>query len=151
MSLKSNHSKSPLLRRNQRLYRIWCNMKRRCDNPNDRDYKWYGSRGIKYDPTWISFEGFQKDMQNGYNDSLTIERIDNNKGYSKENCKWIPLKDQAKNTRNTENAYYIEYKGIRDTIRNWAKFFGIKRTTLGMRIQKYHMTFEEAIAKGGAF
>jgi hypothetical protein len=80
-----------------RFYRIWSDMKRRCNNPHNSHYYLYGGRGITYNPTWEHFENFQKDMQEGYNDTLTLDRIDNNKGYSKENCRWVTKKQQCEN------------------------------------------------------
>jgi hypothetical protein len=91
-----------------RPYRIWQNIKKRCNNPKNPDYKRYGGRGIKYEQKWETFNGFWEDMQNGYEDSLTIDRIDVNQGYSKGNCRWVDKKKQANNTRSNHT---IEYNG----------------------------------------
>lgn len=71
---------------NTKLYRRWAAMKRRCKNQDDPTY---GGKGIRYDPSWESFENFYKDMQEGFNPELEIDRIDVTKGYSKENCRWV--------------------------------------------------------------
>lgn len=92
---KTTHNES-----RTRFYLIWYEVKRRCRNKNTIGYKRYGGRGITYDPKWETFEGFAEDMREGYADNLSIDRIDNNKGYSKENCKWSTKKEQAMN-RNT--------------------------------------------------
>jgi len=85
-----------------RLYRIWVGMKRRCDNPVCKKYKHYGGRGITYCKSWASYIPFRDwAKNNGYNNSLTIERIDVNGNYCTENCTWIPLEQQSKNRRNT--------------------------------------------------
>lgn len=79
---------------NSRQYHIWQGMKTRCGNPNAINYNEYGGRGITYDPKWEIFEGFWEDMKPGYSDNLTIERIDSNRGYSKDNCKWVTYSEQ---------------------------------------------------------
>jgi len=74
---------------NTRIYKIWEDMKKRCDNPSTKCYKNYGGRGITYDPKWAKFEFFYNEMKDGYSDDLTLDRIDINKGYYKENCQWV--------------------------------------------------------------
>jgi hypothetical protein len=87
---------------NTRLYHIWENMKARCYNPNIASFKNYGARGIKICEEWLKDNNmfFEWAMNNGYNETLTIERIDNNLDYCPENCKWIPIGDQPYNKRN---------------------------------------------------
>ena len=76
-------------------------MKARCDNPNSDYYYCYGGKGIEYSPEWSTFEGFLKDMGE-CPEEYSIERLDINKNYCKENCIWLPLKEQARNTSKTK-------------------------------------------------
>lgn len=81
------------------IYKIWVDMKDRCDNPNNKGYKYYGQRDIKLSKNWESRNNFFIDMLSSWEEGLTIDRINNNLGYSKENCKWSTDIEQARNTR----------------------------------------------------
>ncbi len=74
---------------NTRIYKIWEDIKKRCDNPLSKHYHRYGGRGITYDPKWKDFMGFYEDMKEGYTDMLTIDRERVNENYNKTNCQWI--------------------------------------------------------------
>ena len=93
-----------------RIYSIWRSMKTRCSNDKQPNYKRYGYRGIGFDESWNKFESFYNDMKDGYSDDLTIERIDNLKGYSKDNCKWITPAKQNRNMRTNINVTYNDIK-----------------------------------------
>jgi len=84
-----------------RLHKIWRDMKERCENPKHKSYAYYGKRGITVCDEWRSdFLKFQKwALSNGYRDDLTIDRIDNNKGYTQNNCKWSTKAEQSANRR----------------------------------------------------
>jgi hypothetical protein len=132
---------------NTPIYRSWFNMKTRCSNPKASDYKRYGGRGITFCDKWNNFSGFLEDMQSSYKRGLSIDRIDNSKGYYKENCRWATPKEQANNTRTTERALKYTYKSQTLRISEWAKLYNIKRTTLDMRIRQYKMPIELALTK----
>lgn len=89
-----------------RLYRCWCDMKTRTQNPNSACAKSYNKRGIKCCDEWAnSYESFKMwAINNGYNDNLTLDRINVDDGYYPKNCRWITIKEQARNKRNT--VYY---------------------------------------------
>lgn len=112
-------------------YEAWHAMKQRCDNKNHKFYALYGGRGIKYDPRWSDFLAFYADM--GFPEpGMTLDRIDNDKGYSKENCRWVPMKVQCNNRRSN---VFVEWRGIRQTIAQWAEQVGLERKTLEYRIR----------------
>lgn len=110
-----------------RPYRIWQSMKTRCTNMNQPNYERYGKRGITYDPQWEIFENFWADMKDSYTDSLTLERIDNYKGYSKENCRWATPHEQNRNMRSN---IFIMYDGIKYCLSDLAILLGISRKKL---------------------
>lgn len=121
-------------------------MKGRCGNPNNKGYLRYGGRGIKVADCWLhDYPAFKKwAYENGYKDNLTIERIDNNKGYSPDNCKWIPKEDQARNRRMN---YYFTYNGKTQCLSEWCRELGMFNhyPCIKSRILEHGMSFEEAI------
>lgn len=85
--------------KNKRLYTIYNNMKQRCNNPNLYSYKYYGNKGIIIEPEWDKFEKFEDwSLNNGYSNNLTIDRIDSNKNYCSNNCRWVTRYIQNRNT-----------------------------------------------------
>ena len=111
-------------RRIPKIYRTWANMKTRCNNPNTPYYSRYGGRGIKVCPEWAdSFEAFYSwAMSHGYDDTKEIDRIDNDGGYTPENCRWV---SRERNANNKRNNLIIEMDGVVHTAAEWAKITGI--------------------------
>lgn len=116
-----------------RQMNIWGLMRDRCNNKNSRAYPKYGGRGIKVCKEWETFSGFWKDMINGYEDNLTLDRINNDKGYSRENCRWASWQVQQNNRRNNT---ILSIDGKQDTLANWCRFYKIKPATVCVRIKK---------------
>ena len=98
-----------------RIYRACRNMKDRCGNPNNAYYHRYGGRGIIYQDDWDDFEFFYNDMMDTYQDHLTLDRIDNDGDYTRENCRWSTTAEQAANKSNsiTYNGETAHAAGIR--------------------------------------
>ena len=126
-----------------KLYSVWKAMRKRCNNTHNSDYKYYGGKGIKVCDEWNNdFESFRNwSLCNGYNPELTIDRIDLNKDYCPENCRWVDFKTQC-NNRST-NAHYT-YNGKTHTLAEWSEISGIKYSTLYHRI-KQGKTINEAL------
>jgi hypothetical protein len=116
-----------------RIYRTWINMRDRCYNPKYKQFDNYGGRGITVCDDWNNnFENFNKwALENGYKDNLTIDRIDNDKGYCPENCRWITIQEQSHNKRTNRN---ITINGITKTASQWSKISGIGVHTILNRI-----------------
>lgn len=114
---------------NDRIYEIWSWIKKRCDNIKNHAYKYYWWRWITYDPKWEKFEWFYKDMIEWYSDNLTIDRIDNNWNYCKENCRWATDIEQARNMRTN-----IIYKW--KCIGQWMRELWLSRKRILTKIKK---------------
>lgn len=117
-------------------------MKARCNDPKSIAYPRYGGKGIKVCTEWSTFEGFLKDMGKSYKEGLTIERVDNSKGYQKDNCKWIPRFEQGRN-RSTVKKY--EYKGKSYYLSELATMAGIKHRTMYARLYVYKWPVLKAV------
>lgn len=126
-----------------KLYHCWQNMKDRCYNEHNKHYKDYGRRGIKVCNEWRNdFMNFYNwAVNNGYDDTLTIDRIDNNKGYSHDNCRWATLKQQARNQRSNKN---ITINGKTHCLSEWCEIYNINYRKVQSRL-KYGWTIEKAL------
>jgi hypothetical protein len=126
------------------LYSTWRAMMERCANVNCRAYKNYGSRGIKVCDRWSGRDGFPnflEDMGEKPSPSHSLDRIDNNQGYSKENCRWATKNQQARNTRSSRIIYY---QGMNKTLAEWAEILDIPKSTLLNRINRSKWSINKA-------
>ena len=127
-----------------RLYRIYNAMKSRCYNEKQANYPNYGGRGITICDEWLhSFAVFQEwALANGYSDDLSIDRIDNSKEYSPENCRWVTRVEQNENTRRNN---IVTINGKTQPLSAWARERGLNYHTVSFRIHQKHMTPEQAL------
>ena len=118
-----------------RLFNIWCSMKQRCSDPHCGCYDRYGGRGITVCQEWQdSFVSFRDwSLTHGYKDDLSIDRINNDKGYNPDNCRWATVKEQNNNRRSN---VHITYNGQTHNIQEWSKITGIKRQKIADRFHK---------------
>ena len=119
--------------RDRKLYYRWSCIKGRCYNPNDNAYPNYGGRGIKMCPEWENdFYTFRDwAIANGYDESLSIDRIDNDKDYSPDNCRWTNAKIQSNNRRSN---HYITIDGVTKTMMQWSEFYNIDYARVQKRL-----------------
>lgn len=111
-----------------KLYYIWKNMKDRCYRENNKFYCNYGGRGIKVCSEWHDFCVFKEwAMNHGYSVGLSIDRKDNDKGYSPDNCRWIPKSSQQRNRR---SCVYLTYNNKTYTVSEWARLFGLNHRSV---------------------
>lgn len=126
------------------LWKVHRRMMDRCYDNKDRAYHRYGGRGIYVDQSWHSLGQFIADMGERP-DGMSLERIDNNGPYSKENCRWATSKDQCRNRRSNR---IIEFNGISKTLVEWSEITGINRTTITNRLERYGYSVEKALTPG---
>ena len=115
-----------------KLYAIWVTMRQRCYNTNNKDFYNYGAKGIKVYDEWVKdfSEFYRWAMENGYAESLSIDRIDPYGNYEPSNCSWATIQEQANNKKNT---IYVEVDGSTYTLTELSNLYGIRRETIEMR------------------
>lgn len=130
----SKHGGASDKRGYHRLYRLWCSMRTRCNNPRSSGYPSYGGRGIYIDAPWNDFATFLKDMEPTFKEGLSVERRDNNGPYAKWNCYWATAYEQHANKRSNRR---IEWQGESLTVAQWARKLGLKPTCLAKRLDNW--------------
>lgn len=128
-----------------RVYRIWDAMVQRCHNPAAHKFDMYGGRGITVCDRWRVFENFLADMGEPARD-LSIDRIDNSKGYSPSNCRWATRKQQQRNMRSN---HIVTYRGRRMSVSEAAELAGVKRNSLYPLLNHHGLSIEQAIKRVG--
>ena len=124
------------------MYSRWCNMKHRCSNQNFAQFKDYGGRGIAVCERWRnSFDAYVEDLGLAPSKKHTVDRIDNDKPYCPENCRWAARKEQAINRRCT---VWLELNGERKTTAEWGRQLGFSMTLIKNRLV-YGWSIEKAL------
>jgi len=131
-----------------KFYRLYMNIKNRCNNSKDKRYKDYGGRGIKC--LWETYEDFKNDMYESYLEHIdkygkdtSIDRIDVNGDYCKENCRWATRKEQCNNKRNNK---LLTYNGETHNLKQWSEKLGINYNTLKSRLFLYRWSIEKTLS-----
>jgi hypothetical protein len=124
------------------LYNIWCGILSRCNNPNDKNYKHYGGRGIKVCERWQIYENFEEDMLPTYEKELQIDRINNDGDYEPNNCHWVTSKE---NNRNKRSNVVVTAFGEDRLLVELAEEYDIEYMTLWCRIYRYNWNIEKAL------
>lgn len=125
-------------------------MRDRCNRPKRNDYKYYGGKGIK--SKWASFKDFHKDMWVSFavhadihgTANTTLDRVDTNKHYCKENCRWATRRQQSENS---SRPTMLKFKGKIQSISAWAEEMSISRTTIIRRLTKYKLPVDVALTR----
>lgn len=126
-------------------YSVWCDMKNRCNNTKFSRYCDWGGRWIKVCDRWLDdVRLFVEDMGLRPWLEYSLDRIDNDKDYCKENCKWSSREEQQHNKRNN---FLVEYEWSKKTIAEWASIFNINVHTLTFRIKQLKWDIDKAITK----
>lgn len=128
------------------LYSVWRMAKRRCEDSSCEFYHNYGARGIKVCDEWQGIDGFDKfynwAMCHGYEKELTLDRIDNDKGYSPDNCRFVTRKFQSNNKRNN---IYFTFDGVTKTLMEWCEFYGVPYSRVRVRYNVMGWDIEDAL------
>ena len=126
-----------------KLAKVLYGIRERCNNPNHKEYKNYGGRGIKVCEEWDNLNNFREwALNSGYREGLTIDRINVNGNYEPNNCRWVSMKVQQNNRRNN---HYITYRGETHTLMEWSEITGINYDCLKTRINTLKWSIEKAL------
>lgn len=141
--LRTKHGES-----NTRLYNVWSDMKKRCYNTKNVDYKNYGGRGISVCDEWMDFQNFYDwAIANGYDETAprgqcTIDRINVDGNYEPKNCRWVDRYIQMNNKRNNR---ILTYNGESHTLAEWCEIVNIPYNCLKSRLNKLHWSVEKTL------
>ena len=124
-------------------YKAWNEMMKRCYRPNNISYHNYGGRGIAVVPEWHNLHKFIEDMGHPER-GMSLDRLDSNKDYSKENCRWA---DRLTQNNNKRNVRLLEFRGETHSYADWARIAGIKHATLVAKMEKWGWSLERSLTE----
>jgi hypothetical protein len=148
MALRKNSQFRDLRKKEYAFYDAWCHAKSRCTNKNGHDYHRYGGRGIAFSESWFDFANFYTDMYESWkkhkatNPQTTLDRIDVDGNYCKENCRWATQKVQSNNRRKHN---MLTFNQETHNLVQWAEKLHINRSTLAQRIYVYGWSVDKAL------
>lgn len=114
-------------------YARWKSMMQRCHDPKSRNYRYYGGAGVKVCDAWFDFAAFRSDMGECPDKAMTLDRIDNSRGYEPGNCRWLTQADQNRNR--PAHAVLLTHEGVTRSVTEWAAVAGLTANTLRMRLR----------------
>jgi hypothetical protein len=123
-------------------HNIWCKIRSRCLNKKHKQYSDYGGRGVGISSDWMEFSSFLRDMGKRPSKNHSVERMDNDKGYSKDNCKWATPHEQ---TRNMRRNILVEYNGEKRILKDWAIFLNMPYRLIWKRLRVLNWTVEQSL------
>lgn len=129
--------------RHTRVYSIWKDMRKRCQNPKATHFENYGGRGIRVCAEWEDFHAFYADMGEPPSGAHTLDRMDSNGNYEKGNCRWATMKEQSRNRRNN---HMITHDGRTLCLSEWAELRGMSERGLWQRLRR-GWPLEKALAQ----
>ena len=117
-----------------KLYKVWSTMKDRCNNPNNKGYSNYGGRNVKVCDEWNDYDNFYAwSIENGYDESLSLDRINNDGNYEPSNCRWSTRREQNENKRNN---HLETINGLTFTLSQWARKYNLNYKTIYTRYKR---------------
>lgn len=122
-------------------YSTWTEMRSRCNNPKSKSYSYYGGRGITVCPRWNSYVSFLDDMGMAPTRQHTLDRLDVNKDYSPENCRWTTRLEQANNKTTT---HFVEFNGQIKSLSDWCRDLGMSYYKVRQRLLKLNWPVDQA-------
>lgn len=129
-----------------RLYGVWRGAKRRCDDPKQINYQYYGGKGIRFYSDWYDFSVFKNWAEgSGYSEELYLDRINSNENYAPENCRWVDWVTQA-NNRSSNRCFIVDGESF--TIAQLARKHNLPYTTLINRLNRFDSDFTKTLEYG---